>query len=55
MKRFISVTAILKLFRLLTGISAGNPLQKSNKKPGMNVNIIYLTNDAFKQMIFNYE
>lgn len=52
MKRLVSISAFLKLF-LITSLSAGNPVM--NGTPGGDVTVIYLTNDTFKQMIFNYE
>ena len=52
-KRLFSLTILLKLF-LITSITAGNPV--STIKEGDNkVTIVYLTNDTFKQMVYNYE
>ncbi len=52
-KRIFSLTTLLKLF-LLTSITAGNPAY--SVKEGKNkVTVIYLTNDTFKQLIFNYD
>jgi thioredoxin 1 len=52
-KRSLSLTTLLKLF-LVTSITAGNPA--STIKDGDNeVTIVYLTNDTFKQMVYNYE
>jgi len=52
-KRLFSLTTLLKLF-LITGISAGNPV--NTVKEGDNkVTIVYLTNDTFKQLVFNYD
>ena len=53
MKRVISFTAILKLF-FLTSLVAGNPAI-TTKEGGEGVTVVYLTNDTFKQMIFNYD
>lgn len=53
MKMAFSLTTLFKLF-LLTSITAGNPV--STLKEGDNkVTIVHLTNDTFKQMVFNYE
>ena len=52
-KRLFSLTTLLKLF-LITGISARNPV--NTVKEGDNkVTIVYLTNDTFKQLVFNYD
>jgi thioredoxin 1 len=52
-KRLFSLTTLLKLF-LITSISAGNPV--NTIKEGYNkVTIVYLTNDTFKQMVYNYD
>ena len=47
------MTTALFLF-LLTGKTSADP-GKSVKDAGNNINLIYLTNDTFKQMVFNYE
>lgn len=52
-KRIFSLTTLLKLF-LITSISAGNPVN-SVKEGDNKVTVIYLTNDTFKQLIFNYD
>jgi len=52
-KRIFSLTTLLKLF-LLTSITAGNPAY-SVKEGNQKVTVIYLTNDTFKQLIFNYD
>lgn len=52
-KRLLSLTTLLKLF-LLTSITAGNPLN-TIKEGDNKVTIIYLTNDTFKQMVYNYD
>ena len=52
-KNLFSLTTILKLF-LITGISAGNPAG-TIKGGDEKVTIVYLTNETFKQMVFNYE
>ena len=58
-KRLFSLATLLKLF-LISSISAANPF--SNIKDGGNivegdkdVKVINLTNDQFKQMVFNYD
>jgi thioredoxin 1 len=52
-KRFFSVTILLELY-LITSIMANNPV--STIKEGDNkVTIVYLTNETFKQMVYNYE
>ena len=53
MKRFISITAVLKLL-LITSITAGNPVN-TVKESDNNVTVIYLTNSTFKQLVFNYD
>jgi thioredoxin 1 len=54
-KRLFSLTMFLKIF-LITSISAANPF---NIKDGDNTNnkvtIVYLNNETFRQMIFDYE
>ena len=52
-KRLFSLTALLKLF-LITSITAGNPVNAIKEGDGK-VTVIYLTNETFKQLIFNYE
>jgi thioredoxin len=52
-KRFFSVTTLLKLF-LITGITAGNPV--NTIKEGENkITVVYLTNETFKQLVYNYD
>ena len=52
-KRIFSVTTLIKLF-LITSITAGNPV--NNIKEGdSNVTVIYMNNDSFKQLVFNYD
>jgi thioredoxin 1 len=52
-KRVFSLATLFKLF-LITSITAGNPV--STIKEGDNkVTIVYLTNDTFKQMVYNYD
>ena len=53
MKRLFSLTTLLKLF-LITSISAGNPVN-TIKEGDNKVTIVYLTNETFKQLVFNYE
>jgi len=52
MKRLFLITTIIKLF-FLTSISAGNP--GYSEKPGNNSAVLNLTDDSFKQLVFNYE
>jgi thioredoxin 1 len=52
MKRVILVTTILQL--LLTSISTGNPGIPGNEGTDSKT-VIYLTNDTFKQLVFNYD
>jgi thioredoxin 1 len=52
MKRFFSITAVLKLL-LLTGISAAHP-GNTGKESENNINVIQLTTDSFKELVFNY-
>lgn len=52
-KRLFSLTTLLKLF-LITGITAGCPVN-TFKEGDNKVTIVYLTNDTFKQMVYNYE
>ena len=52
-KRIFSITTLIKLF-LITSITAGNPV--NNIKEGeSNVTVIYMNNDSFKQLVFNYD
>ena len=52
-KRFFSVTTLLKLF-LITGITAGHPV--NTIKEGENkITVVYLTNETFKQLVYNYD
>ena len=53
-KRLFSFTALLKLF-LITSITAANPINTFRDSGDSKVTVVYLTNDTFKQMIFNYE
>jgi thioredoxin len=53
MKMAFSVSTLLKLF-FITSISAGNPVN-AIKEGNNKVTVVYLTNDTFKQMIYNYE
>ena len=48
-----SLSALLKLF-FITSITAGNPVN-AIKEVNNKVTVVYLTNDSFKQMIYNYE
>jgi thioredoxin 1 len=52
-KSLFSLTVILKLF-LITSISAGNPA-KTIKEGDSKGTIVYLTNETFKQMVYNYD
>jgi thioredoxin 1 len=52
-KRLFSLTTFLKLF-LITGISAGNPVN-TIKEGDSKVTVVYLTNETFKQLVFNYD
>jgi len=52
-KRLFSLTTLLKLF-LITGISAGNPVN-TIKEGDSKVTVVYLTNETFKQMVYNYD
>jgi thioredoxin 1 len=52
MKRIISAATFLKLF-LITSLTAANP-GITNKEVENNRNVIELTNDTFKQLIFDY-
>ena len=52
-KRLFSLTLILKLF-LITSISAGNPVN-TIKEGDSKVTVVYLTNDTFKQLVYNYD
>ena len=55
-KRVFSLTTLLKLF-LLTSISAGNPVNtvKEGDNGDSKVTVINMTNDMFKQLVYNYE
>ena len=53
MKMAFSLSTLLKLF-FITSISAGNPVN-AVKEGNNKVTVVYLTNDTFKQMIYNYE
>ncbi len=55
-KRVFSLSALLKLF-LLTSITAGNPVNTiKNVDNGDNKpTVVYLTNETFKQLVFNYD
>ncbi len=53
MKMAFSMSTLLKLF-FITSITAGNPVN-TIKEGDNKVTIVYLTNDTFKQMIYNYE
>ena len=53
MKMAFSLSTLLKLF-FITSISAGNPVNPV-KEGNNKVTVVYLTNDTFKQMIYNYE
>ena len=52
-KRLFSIATILKLL-LITSISAAST-GNSNKDGDNNIKVISITNDTFKQMVFNYE
>lgn len=52
-KRLFSVTILLKLF-LITSITACNPVS-TTKEGDSKVTVVYLTNETFKQMVFNYD
>jgi thioredoxin len=52
-KKLFSLTTLLKLF-LITSISAGNPVS-TIKDGDSKVTIVYLTNETFKQMVYNYD
>lgn len=53
MKKLFSIATVLKLLLItsITAASTGN----SNKEGDNNIKVISLTNDTFKQMVFNYE
>jgi thioredoxin 1 len=53
MKRFLSVSALLKLF-LITSITAGSPVIATGGG-NTNITVVNMTNDTFKQLIFNYD
>jgi thioredoxin len=52
-KRFFSLTILLKLF-LITGVTACNPVS-TIKEGDSKVSVVYLTNETFKQLVFNYD
>ena len=52
-KRFISVSALLKLL-LITSITAASPVI-TTREGNTNINVVNMTNDTFKQLIFNYD
>ena len=52
-KRIFSLSTLLKLF-FITSITAGNPVN-AVKEGDNKVTIVYLTNDTFKQMVYNYD
>jgi thioredoxin 1 len=52
-KRFMSVSALLKLF-LITSITAANPVV-TTREGNTNITVVNMTNDTFKQLIFNYD
>ncbi len=55
-KRVFSMATLLKLF-LLTSISAGNPVNtvRDGDNGNSKVTIVNLTNDTFKQLVYNYD
>lgn len=59
-KRIFSFGTILKLF-FLTSLTAGNPAYSGTDKPisggkeADNVNIIHLTDESFRKLVFDYE
>ena len=53
MKMAFSLSTLLKLF-FITSITAGNPVN-TIKEGDNKVTVVILTNDTFKQMIYNYE
>ena len=52
-KRLFSLTTLLKLF-LITSITAGNPVN-TIKEGDSKVTVVYLTNETFKQLVYNYD
>ena len=52
-KRFFSLTILLKLL-LITSITACNPVS-TIKEGDSKVTVVYLTNETFKQLVFNYD
>jgi len=52
-KRIFLTISVLKLF-LLTSISAGNPVYSTREGNDIEI-VLSLTNETFKQFIFNYE
>ncbi len=53
-KKLFSLAALLKLF-LITSMTAANPVNTLRDSGDSKVTIVYLTNDTFKQIIYNYE
>jgi thioredoxin 1 len=56
MKRLVFITSVLKLF-FITGIAAGNTGNANVMYNGgeSNVTVIYMTNETFKKLVFDYE
>ena len=52
-KRLFSVTTLLKLL-LITGITSGNPVN-TIKEGDSKMTVVYLTNETFKQLVYNYD
>jgi thioredoxin len=52
-KRIFSLTTLAKLF-LITSITAGNPVS-TVKEGDTEVTVIHMTNEMFKQLVFNYD
>jgi thioredoxin 1 len=52
-KMLFSLTTILKLF-LITSITACNPVNTTNHGDSK-VTVVYLTNETFKQMVYDYD
>jgi thioredoxin 1 len=52
-KRIFSLSTLLKLF-FITSITAGNPVNAAREGDNK-ATIVYLTNDTFKQMIYNFD
>lgn len=53
MKKKIITTAILHVM-VIASILAGNPT-KASEVSDQNATVVYLTNETFKQLVFNYE